>query len=226
MKNFIVFCLLSFSVCSVSFSSDVYTVRTESFKLVVSEAKDALAVKIYNVTDTSLNLIGTAEDIINYLYSDRMDMQIKNSQIYRLEVESQIAINQSKTEILQYFCRAVGLDIEYESIEQTNYVLSYITEDDRCEAQLLESDNSSVVLDIDFKKRLFLRGLSLEETVESLNESLEVTVFEAGESNLAALPKMYFNKGKIKDDPVAYLQLKGFTTVEAVRIIKTPILVY
>lgn len=226
MKKLILISLLSLLISVHLYAGDPYKVRTEVFELEVTKVIDIVPYEIVASNDKSLKITAKTSEIIDYLYPQEIESELDFDQMYKIEVNSDKNIDDIKQDILYHFLKAVGLNISYKLHEQTKYILSYTTDLKACEAQLSESKNSSTKLNIQFKKRVLLKGLSLQASVESLNNALKSDIFEAGESDLVALPKMYFLKSKLENDPVEYLKAKGFEVEEVIREIEIPVLVY
>jgi hypothetical protein len=226
MKKLILISLLSLPTSFYLLAGDTYTVRTETFVLEVTKVEDIVPYKIHSASDKSLKLTAKTSEVIDYLYPVQIDSEIDSDQMYRIVVESNKDIDDIRKEVLYHFLNAVGLKVEYMQYEQINYSLSYASGVNERKSKLLASDNASVRLSIFFNRRVVLRGYSLESSVEKLNEAIDCDIFEAAESDLAALPRIIFLKRKLRNDPVEYLKSKGFGVEAVNRVVETPVLVY
>ncbi len=226
MKKLILLSLFSLLFSFHLLADDTYKVRTEVFELELTKVKEIVPYNILTNSDKSLKITAKTSEIIDYLFSEEVESELNFDQMYKLTVESDKDIEEIKKDILYYFLKGAGLKFDFRSHTQTNYILSYFSGLDSCEARLSESDNATSQLNIQFKKRILLKGLSLESSVKCLNEALDTNIFEVGESDLVALPKMYYVKRKLQKETVEYLKSKGFEVEEIERVIETPVLVY
>ncbi len=222
MKKLIAICLISLPSIFQLSAGDSYIVETEDFKLEITKLGEIVPYKLTKSTDSAFVIIAKTSEIIKYLNEEVIDLELTSDNIYSLRVEGNKELDEIKTDILHHFLQVAEIEIIYHQKEQTHYILSYLTDQ---EATKGAKDSKSVQLNLDFKKGIILKGLSLEKSVESLNQAMETTIFEVGKSNLNALPKIHFVKRKLESEPVAYLKSKGFEVDVIRKVVDIPVLV-
>lgn len=220
MRNFVIIGFLSlFFSFHLLAGQDSYQVKTENYELRIEKVSPLISLRVQNDSDNSLVMTAKADKIISYLHEGEITFEAGFNLSYKISVESSIAIDDIKAEVLHHFLKATNLELISRQYEQNNLSLSYHSDLEMKETEM-ESDNSSskrLILQLD--RRLIMRGLSLESCVKTLNESICTSVFEVGDTNVDTLPKLHLLKRKLTDNPISYLESKGFEIEEVTRVI-------
>jgi len=218
--------IVSFLFCFASYGNEVSLyVKNDVYELQISKM-ESFSLSSVRVKDKySLQMVSDAEEIIKYLYKDdKIESDVNLEDVYKILLKSSVEIDQIKDEVLTHFLKLTDMQIRFVETDQQKYKLSYLPEMDSRESHLISSENSSVQLHLDFKRRLITRGSDLNELCDHLNSSLNMELLEAGDSGVKKLPRMHFRKRKFQEDPIEYLKSKGFELEELNRKVGKPVI--